>query len=321
MWSAIELREIRAFLTLADERHFGRAAERLRVTPSRMSQVIRELEWKVGGRLLHRTSRRVELTELGARFLAEAGEAYKQLASALEDLDLEQRQPPPLLRLGLFSDPGASQIPRIVNAFETAHSECTVEAAEVPIDDPFGPLHRGEIDLVASWLPHGQADLVTSTVLSSEPRVLAVSSAHHLARRDCVSVEDLGDCEVMHFDTMPREFHEAWIPSQTPEGRPIRHREFSRRSLGDRGRMTSELVHLVATGRIVHPTVPSFANMFGHPDIVYVPIVDLVPLRSALVWRSDNRNQRLRDFARVAAEVVKETHRTATKPLGSDPRR
>jgi hypothetical protein len=119
----------------------------------------------------------------------------------------------------------------------------------------------------------------------------------------------------MRFETMPREFHETWIPSKTPTGCPIPHREFSKRSLGDRGRMTSELVHLVATGRIVHPTVPSFANMFGHPDIVYVPIADLPPLRSALVWRSDNRDRRLRDFARVAAQVAKGADRSAPKAV------
>jgi hypothetical protein len=69
--------------------------------------------------------------------------------------------------------------------------------------------------------------------------------------------------------------------------------------------MTSELVHLIATGRVVHPTVPSFANMFGHPDIVHVPIADMSPLRSALVWRHGSTNPRVRAFARVAEEVVK----------------
>ena len=126
-----------------------------------------------------------------------------------------------------------------------------------------------------------------------------------------ISIEDVADHRVMRFDTMPAEFHEAWIPSKTPSGRPIRHRPLSEGSLGDRGRMTSELVHLIATGRVVHPTVPSFANMFGHPDIAYVPIGDLPPLRSALVWRSDLKDLRVRAFARVAAEVVS---------AGSDPR-
>ncbi len=71
MWSTVELRELRVFLTLAEELHFGRTAERLHVTPSRVSQILRELERKLGSQLVHRTSRHVELTALGERFRKE----------------------------------------------------------------------------------------------------------------------------------------------------------------------------------------------------------------------------------------------------------
>ena len=78
MWETIELREIRVFLALADELHFGRAAERLGVTQSRVSQSLRELEAKLGERLVHRTSRRVALTAAGERFLADVAPAHER---------------------------------------------------------------------------------------------------------------------------------------------------------------------------------------------------------------------------------------------------
>lgn len=59
MLAGIELRDIRTFLTLAEELHFGRAGERLGVSPSRVSQTIRTLETRIGGRLFERSSRRV----------------------------------------------------------------------------------------------------------------------------------------------------------------------------------------------------------------------------------------------------------------------
>jgi DNA-binding transcriptional LysR family regulator len=62
MIEEVELREIRTFLALADELHFGRTADRLHLTPSRVSQVLRSLEARVGGRLFERTSRTVRLT-------------------------------------------------------------------------------------------------------------------------------------------------------------------------------------------------------------------------------------------------------------------
>jgi DNA-binding transcriptional LysR family regulator len=303
MWPTIELREIRAFLALCEELHFGRAAARLHVTPSRISQVVRDLERKTGEQLVHRTSRRVELTAYGERFQREAGDAYRQFADTLMRLDTGNSTPS--LRLGLFSDPGASRIPEIVRSFERRYPGRSVEATEVPIDEPFGPLHRGELDAVASWLPHGQRGLVRGPILSREPRVLAVSTDHPLAAHDAISIEDVADYQVMRFDTMPKQFHDVWIPRRTPSGRPIHSRKFSDRSLGDRGRMTSELLYLTATGKVVHPTVPSFANMFGHPDIVYISIRDLPLLRSALVWRRQNTNPLLPALADVAHDVIR----------------
>jgi DNA-binding transcriptional LysR family regulator len=302
MWEHVELREIRVFLTLCEELHFGRTAERLRVSQTRVSQTIQELEAKMGDRLFARTSRRVALTESGARLRAELAPIYKRLTDVLRRAHAASAVTP--VRLGLFCDPAVSQILRIVKAFESVFPGSVVEAVEVPVDDPFGPLHRDELDLMASWLPHGQSGLAVGPMLSREPRVLAVSADHPLAGRTAISIEDVADYRVMRFETMPDEFHDVWIPSRTPAGRPIRHRLPSDRSSGDRGRMTTELVHLIATGRIVHPTVPSFANMFGHPDIVYVPIADLPPLCSGLVWRQGSEDTRVLDFARVAAEIV-----------------
>jgi DNA-binding transcriptional LysR family regulator len=145
--------------------------------------------------------------------------------------------------------------------------------------------------------------LVEGPILSVEPRVLAVAADHPLAERDEISIEEVADFRVMRFEAMPETFHEEWIPSKTPKGRPIPHQAFSRQSQGDRGRMTNELMYLIATGRVVHPTVPSFANMFGYPDIVYVPITDMRPLRSALVWLRGNDDPGVREFARLAGEI------------------
>ena len=102
MWETIELRELRVFLALAEELHFGSTAARLGLTQSRVSQSLRELEHKVGGRLFHRTSRRVRLSPLGERFLAEVGPAYAALAHALEAAHLANRSLAGTLRLGLL---------------------------------------------------------------------------------------------------------------------------------------------------------------------------------------------------------------------------
>ena len=84
MWPPVELRELHVFLTVAEELHFGHAAERLDINPSRVSQVIRELESKLGGRLFERTSRRVRLTPFGERARRQLEPSYDALRLAVQ---------------------------------------------------------------------------------------------------------------------------------------------------------------------------------------------------------------------------------------------
>jgi DNA-binding transcriptional LysR family regulator len=145
MWEHVELREIRVFLMLCEELHFGRTAERLRISQTRVSQTIQELEAKLGAPLFERTSRRVGLTEKGARVREELAPIYGQLTDVLRRARAASEVIP--VRLGLFCDPAVSQILRIVKAFERVFPGSVVDAVEVPVDDPFGPLHRDEFDL------------------------------------------------------------------------------------------------------------------------------------------------------------------------------
>src|SRR5215207_2070115 len=79
----VELREISVFLTLAEELHFGRTAERLGMTQSGVSQSLRKLERKLGCELVQRTSRRVALTTPGERLQAQLGPTYERLVEVL----------------------------------------------------------------------------------------------------------------------------------------------------------------------------------------------------------------------------------------------
>src|SRR5919198_1542937 len=297
MWETIELRELRVFLTLADELHFGRSAERLGVTQSRVSQSLRQLEQKLGGRLVHRTSRTVQLTALGERFREQVGVAHDQLAGVLERTEAASRDLSRTVRVGLFSGPAAG--PRffaIVQAFEARHPQCAVQI-EDSFPGLFDSLRRGEVEALATWLPHGQPDVVVGPTLTREPRVLAVGPEHPLAGRSEVSIEDVADYATIEMAPVPKELHEAWIPSRTPKGRRIRRQRMEEVTM-------NELAYLVRAGKLVHPTVASAARFWGHPDLVYVPIVDMPPLRSALVWRRGLRDPTLREFVRVARELL-----------------
>ena len=301
MWETIELREIRVFLALAEELHFGRAAERLGITQSRVSQSLRTLEHKLGVRLVHRTSRRVALTAAGERFLAELAPAHERLVAVLQGATHEAT-----LRIGLLTSITAGPgLIELIAAFEKRHPGCGVEVKELPLSDRFEPLRRGEVDLMAGWLPADEPDLVIGPTLAHEAWMLAVAADHPLSGRAEVTTDDIADYEVSDVRGMvPAELVGVIVPERAASGRPMKRRRLKHHDW-------SELTTMIARGRLVHPTTASIASQFPQPGIRCVPIADLPAWPSALVWRRGDRSPWLRAFARIAEEVLGDTGQTA----------
>jgi DNA-binding transcriptional LysR family regulator len=299
MVETIELREIRVFLALAQELHFGRAAERLGVTQSRVSQSLRELELKLGDTLLHRTSRRVALTAAGERFLAEIDPAHRRLVTALRRASRSPGELEGPVRIGLLTGvSGGPRLIEIIRAFEERYPRCRVGINDVSLTDRLEALRDRSIDLMTTRLPLHQPDLVVGPVLTREPRLLGVAVDHPLSARSEVSLEDIADYRVTDVTGMlPPELVQSFFPRSTPSGRPMRFRRLEHHELG-------ELITMIALGKIVHPTASSFADHFAHPNIRYVPIRDLPAWESALVWRRQDRRRRLRAFVEVAVAIA-----------------
>jgi DNA-binding transcriptional LysR family regulator len=300
----VELRQLRAFLTVAEELHFGRAADRLRVSPSRVSQLVRALETVVGASLFERTSRRVALTPIGERLRSRVAPACTELVQAVDDLRRSVDGLFGELRLGVvLATNGGPHLPDIIGAFEERHPACRVVVSEIAWTDPLGPLRRGEVDMTAIRFPLRQPDLVIGPVLTTDRRALAVANDHPLAGRTTVCVEDLGDYEVAGgTPAVPQELIDALLPRVTPSGRPIRRRTVAG---------SVQTLALVARGEIVHATVESLPDYMSYPGITYIPIVDLPPCDAGLVWRASEETPAVRAFAAVAGEVVTGVRRAA----------
>jgi DNA-binding transcriptional LysR family regulator len=293
MWETIELREIRVFLALADELHFGRAAERLGVTQSRVSQSLRTLEAKLGDRLVHRTSRRVALTAAGERFLADVAPAHERLVAVLQGAAHEAT-----LRIGLLTSiTTGPRLIELIGVFEERHPGCSVEVKELALSDRFEPLRAGDVDVIAGRVAGDEPDLVTGPVLAHERWVLAVAADHPLSQRAEVTTDDIADYEVSDVrGLVPAELVGVIVPEKAASGRPMKRRRL-------RHHDWSELTTMLARGKLVHPTTASIGAQFP-PGIRCVPIADLPAWPSALVWRRNDRSPWLRAFAGVAEEVL-----------------
>jgi DNA-binding transcriptional LysR family regulator len=278
MWETVELREIRVFLALAEELHFSRTADRLGLTQSRVSQSLRSLEHKLGLELVHRTSRRVTLSPAGERFREEISGAYGELVAALRQTHEVGLAVAGELRLGAHNAAAVgARLLGVIDAFEAANERCAVQVVELSFGDRFHSLRRGEIDLMLTRLPVDEPDLVVGPLVDREPRVLAVAHDHPLASRAAVSIEDIAGYDVGWPDVLIPTIGDAFIPGETPRGRPIR-----RLRLG----------------------VSSFASHYGHPNVRYVPITDMPAAETVLVWRRGNPAPAMREFIRIARESL-----------------
>ena len=287
----MELREIEVFLVLAEELHFGRTAERLYLSPSRVSQSVRAMEARVGGTLFERTSRRVRLTALGEQQWDGLRPGFDQVRRAVAEARDAARGPDGELRVGLLSlAAGGSRFDTVVERFERRFPACRVEVLEAFPGEALERLRTGELDAIVHWLPLRQPGLAMGPVLLDAAPVLAVRVRRPLAERGWATLEDLGEHVVLDAEgVLPAEALDELVPRLTPAGRPIRRRFRE-------GRM-AEVLSLVARGRVVHPTVDSVGDHYRHPGVVLVPLRDAPRRRAALVWMAERPTPALLAFA------------------------
>jgi len=314
MWSTIELREIRTFLVLSEELHFGRAAERLELTPSRISQIVRTLETRIGGRLFDRTSRRVALTPLGEELLSRTGPIVEQLERALAETHEVANGVAGTLRLGMYTPiNGGPRMAEIIKSFESRHPGCRVIVTDTGFArDQLEWLRKDELDLLAMRLPIEDPDVTIGPILSSEERIVALATGHPLAERESVGLDDLADYAVADVRTLPRKMMDAFIPPRTPSGKRLRRIKI--RTMG-------ESIVRVALGETVHPTVGSLLDYSAHPGVTSVPINGMPASKTALVWLTAQESVKVKAFARAAADVLERGPGSSTRrpPQGVPP--
>jgi DNA-binding transcriptional LysR family regulator len=291
----MDIAELEVFLVLADELHYGRTAERLRIPQPRVSRLVSALERRIGGALFERTSRRVRLTPLGHRLRSQVQPVHRQLIAAFEDARAAARDPSGILRIGFSPTSNMAALTRLVEAFEAGHADRRAALAGMSNLDPYSALRQGDIDVLVNWLAVDEPDLTVGPVLEYRDRVLAVASTDPLANRTSVSLEDVADRDVVLMTPpFPPALYDAIIPPRTPSGRLIRRTQPAH--------SIHELVALVACGRIVHPTATGIP-MFSRDDIRLVPMTDLPPLPLGLIWCTAHHNARIEALATTVRSI------------------
>lgn len=270
----LDLRLVEYFVAVAEELHFGRAAERLHIAQPSLSQQIRRLESLLGVALLERNSRNVHLTPAGEALLSEG---RKVLSLARHAIQSTRAAGAPRLTVGFYASASSDVLPEVLRVLGERHVSFAVSVRELPlgsIDD----ILNGNVDVAFTRLLPGQAELEVE-VIAEEPRVVALPAAHPLAARKSLKFADLAD---ESFITNPVEHGEGgrpakWLAEQRRHGLPGR---VAAQSTG-----VLEILTLVAAGRGVCLVPSAVVRHYPRDDIAYVPVDDADPAVVSLARR------------------------------------
>ncbi|MGN9837192.1 LysR family transcriptional regulator [Nonomuraea sp. H19] len=186
----MELRQLRYFVTLAEELHFGRAAAREHIVQSALSQQVQRLEREVGVRLLDRSTHHVDLTPAGAAFLIEARQILDHVGRAGQAARNAVASAP-TLRVGII-DAGYDTMPQILRELQHAHPDITIHQVEAGTPEQYRQLADGRLDIAIGHASQTPAE-VTSKLIRLDPLGVLVPDDHRFADMDGVPVTALAD--------------------------------------------------------------------------------------------------------------------------------
>jgi DNA-binding transcriptional LysR family regulator len=293
----LDLRLVRYFVAVAQELHFGRAAERLHIAQPSLSQQIRRLESQLGLTLLTRTSRRVELTTAGVALLRDGEQLLQQAQRTVQTV---RRTADDALAIGYYGTAASRLLPETLAAFGERRPSTTVSVRELLFGDLDG-ITGGNVDLAFTRLRAEQlAHLsVTAVELAREPRVLVVARSHRLAGRISISLRELEEDQFVVNPGTDLNALGRWKDEQRRHGLPGR--------IAGNARSVTELLTMVAAGVGITLVPASVARQHRPPTITYIPVTDADLAVISLVWSTGTLSPSAQTFVEVAQEQAQLT--------------
>lgn len=283
----LDLRLVRYFVAVAENRHFGRAAEELRIAQPSLSRQVRRLEQQLGARLLDRTPQGTRLTDAGEEFLPRARSLLRSAEVAAAATRAAAR--PDRITIGygvnLIITPAVRNLRRL-------HPDADVQTLHMGWDDPREPLLHHRVDAAVTRLPM-QTDGLNVTILYDEPRMLLVSVEHRLAGKESVTLDDIAGEPMPRLRDQARNAYRLVDPrpggTPAPEGPVVETIE--------------DKLELIAAGEAV-AIVPVGPLANFRPDLTTIPVYGVEPGHVVLATRAGDRGRLVTAFRKSARECL-----------------
>jgi DNA-binding transcriptional LysR family regulator len=266
-----EVRELRYFVAVAEERRFTRAAERLFITQQSLSAAIAQLERRLGVELFRRDRQGLTLTPAGQALLVAARGILAQAAAAVEETRRAAGAAP--LRVGYAVLAASELTTPILTHLQAAEPQLEIRLRLADYDDPSAGLATATADVALVRRPIDGPYAFQD--LFAEARVAVLARTHPLADRSAVAVEEL-DAEPVIADPGPDAIWRAFYTADDVRGGPPAHGV-------EVGSFDEELA-TVALGRAIAFTSAAAARLYPRPDVAYVPLAGAAPCTVALAW-------------------------------------
>ncbi|MGW1209084.1 LysR family transcriptional regulator [Streptomyces sp. NPDC002499] len=283
-------------MVLSEELHFGRAAARLFITQSALSQQIRDTEQRLGVRLFDRTSRTVTLTAAGRALLPEARAAADAVARLRRLAEAQARQLSGHLVVGTVGAEAAMPHTRtVLRTLQDQHPRMTLQVVSLNFVDHLTALVRQEVDVMFLRPPVPAG--IELHHLATEPRVACLHAGDPLADLPSVSLAQLADRPVVAMpEKVPQIWWEFWAVDPRPDGSPVRY--------GPVASDIESLLHTVASGEAMCFLPAAARDLFPRPGIRYVDVTDLTPCSAAMAWLAERRHESTIAAVREAAHAA-----------------
>ena len=290
----MELRHLRYFVAVAETLHFGQAAAALHIAQPSLSHQIKLLEAELKTALLHRTKRRVELTDAGRLFVEEARDILARADRAAMIARRAGRATEGRLRVGVGYCMDQSRISEAVSTFNARHPAIRVELQTMAVPLQLDAIRGQTLDVGFVRPPITNSGLASERLMT-EPLVAALSTNHRLAGKRSLPLSVLSEDSFIlppreivpvYHDIVLKACREAGFVPDSPHEADHLHM----------------LLAMVGGGSGV-ALVPAFARRLKPPRVVFVPLnPPSARLYLSVAWRRDNASRVLLEFLKVVRE-------------------
>ena len=280
----MELRELRYFVAVAEELHFGRAAHRLAITQPPLSRAIRQLERRLGVVLLQRSNREVSLTSAGHVLLTEARATLTAAEAAARRTRRAAAADQPDVVLAAKAGAANDLLSELLSAYAARPDAADLEVVLCGPGEQGALLRDGRADVALLQRPYDPTEGFDIEELRTERQVLVLPAGHRLADRSCISTAEIDAQIDLPLPRWPRP------DGSYPEG------------AGPQVRDRAQLVQLIALGR-AYVLAPESVRAALNDTHAVVPVTDAPVVTTVIAWPSHSRSRAVADLVRTATHL------------------